>query len=331
MTGQPRMFERRGGIFCTQPATAPVRSLWADSRLRSGSVSDDLRAAIPGQEFVNALGVVIRQAGQQVSEPSLRVDVVELRRGDEAVDRSRLIRAGEGPVSSSRGDRPWLAIGSIVLHAKPSFIKEADKCAPTAKAVIDCLGRIVVSGELGALFAQSRLQFDGQRAATLLADAQALPRSKTVDLTFDGEQDIDALDCLGRERRFAEPPEIEELAPAVCPTCARISPGKEEECDLKPFIVTQRVRRPAGKRGARQAKASFVWAMATSLMKRRQRVPKPCGKPPNHRRAEAFVVASGGSTGKPLWPSLPVRRGSPSRATVRDAPPGNLRDPFVST
>jgi hypothetical protein len=42
-------------------------------------------------------------------------------------------------------------------------------------------------------------------------------RSKTVDLTFDGEQDIDALDRLGSDRRLAEPREIEELAPAVCP------------------------------------------------------------------------------------------------------------------
>jgi hypothetical protein len=32
------------------------RSLWADSRLRSGGVSDALRAPIPWQEFVNALG-----------------------------------------------------------------------------------------------------------------------------------------------------------------------------------------------------------------------------------------------------------------------------------
>jgi len=42
-------------------------------------------------------------------------------------------------------------------------------------------------------------------------------RSKTVDLTFDGEQDIDALDRFGCDRRFAEPREIEELASPVSP------------------------------------------------------------------------------------------------------------------
>ena len=34
--------------------------------------------AVPGQEFVNAFGGVIWQAGQHVGEPSLRIDTVEL-------------------------------------------------------------------------------------------------------------------------------------------------------------------------------------------------------------------------------------------------------------
>jgi hypothetical protein len=46
---------------------------------------------------------------------------------------------------------------------------------------------------------------------------QTLLLRKAVDLTFDGEQDIDALDRLGRDRRLAEPSEIKELAPAVRP------------------------------------------------------------------------------------------------------------------
>ena len=52
-------------------------------------------------------------------------------------------------------------------------------------------------------------------ATTLLAHTQTRLRSKTVDLALDGEQDIDALDCLGRDRRLAEPREIKELAPPV--------------------------------------------------------------------------------------------------------------------
>ena len=59
---------------------------------------------------MNALGGVIRQARQHVGKPSLRVDVIELGGGDEAVDRSRtpaaLIGAGERPVSPSYSHHP---------------------------------------------------------------------------------------------------------------------------------------------------------------------------------------------------------------------------------
>jgi hypothetical protein len=51
--------------------------------MRSGGVSDALRAPAPGQEFVDALGGMIRQAGQHVGELSLWIEVVELGRGDE--------------------------------------------------------------------------------------------------------------------------------------------------------------------------------------------------------------------------------------------------------
>jgi hypothetical protein len=40
--------------------------------------------------------------------------------------------------------------------------------------------------------------------------------------------------------------------PPMRPACVRVSPGKEDGCSLKPFFVTQRVRRPPGKGGARQ-------------------------------------------------------------------------------
>jgi hypothetical protein len=43
------------------------------------------------------------------------------------------------------------------------------------------------------------------------------PGRATVDLAFDDKEDIDALDRLGRDRRFGEPREIEEPAPAVRP------------------------------------------------------------------------------------------------------------------
>ena len=111
------------------------------------------------------------------------------------------------------------------------------------------------------------------------------------------------------------------------PACVRTSPGKEDGCDLKPFIVTQRVRRPPGKGGARQPEASLAWATATALVKRRQRVLKPCGSLEIMETPKPSPCWAGGSIGKAAMARIPVRPGSESRAKVREGSPGNLRDP----
>jgi hypothetical protein len=49
--------------------------------------------------------------------------------------------------------------------------------------------------------------------------------------------------------------QYEERSSGMDPACVRTIPGKEEECDLKPFIVTQGVQRLPGKGGARQPEA----------------------------------------------------------------------------
>jgi hypothetical protein len=88
----------------------PIRLTWADGWLPLTSVSDVLRTPVPGQEVADALDRTIPQPGQHISKPSLWIDVVDLGGGNNCVDRSRtpaaLIGAGEGPVSSSYGDRP---------------------------------------------------------------------------------------------------------------------------------------------------------------------------------------------------------------------------------
>ena len=100
------------------------------------------------------------------------------------------------------------------------------------------------------------------------------------------------------------------------------------DVDLKPFIVTQRVRRPPGKGGARQPEASLARAAATALVKRRQRAPKPCGQPRNHVSAEAFAVLGPGAASESgMARTRPIRPGSQSRAKAREGSPGNLRDP----
>jgi hypothetical protein len=87
------------------------------------------------------------------------------------------------------------------MQSRPSSRKRVNAIS-AAEAVIDRLGRVAAPGELGALFAKPRLQLDDQGPATLLAHAQTFQRRKAVDLAFDSEQDIDALDRLGRDRRL---------------------------------------------------------------------------------------------------------------------------------
>ncbi len=182
-----------------------------------------------GEQFVNALGGVIWQAGQYVGKPSLRIDIVELGGSDQRVDRgsapAAFVGAGEGPVLSSQGSGPQLAFGGVIRHAKAPIIEEAGEGVPAVEAVIDRFGRVAVFGETGTLFAQPSLQLDDQWQAPLLAHAQALLWHEAVYLALDGEQDIDALDRLGGDRRLAEPCQIEELAPPMCP--AR---GFDEPC-----------------------------------------------------------------------------------------------------
>jgi hypothetical protein len=64
---------------------------------------------------------MIRQAGEQVGEPGLRVDVIELASGDQGVNGSAataaLVGAAECPVPPPYRDRPQLSFGRVIGHA----------------------------------------------------------------------------------------------------------------------------------------------------------------------------------------------------------------------
>ena len=77
-----------------------------------------------------------------------------------------------------------------------------------------------------------------------------------ADFSLDLAPFLDALQCFRGDGRGAVGGDLVEFPAQMRPACVRLSPGKEDGCDLKPFIVTQRVRRPPGKGGARQPEAS---------------------------------------------------------------------------
>src|SRR6202035_196769 len=94
---------------------------------------------IPGQEFVDAPGGVIRQACQHVGEPGLRIDIVELASLDQRVDggsaATAFIGTHEGPVVPAHRDRTHPALGRIVGHAQAAVVEEASERGPTIEAV----------------------------------------------------------------------------------------------------------------------------------------------------------------------------------------------------
>jgi hypothetical protein len=114
-----------------------------------------------------------------------------------------------------------------------------------------------------------------------------------------------------RQRRLGGDVEVIKPAAHMRPACVRINPGKEDGCSLKPFGAIQRVQLPPGKGAARQPEVSLAWASATSLVKRRQRIPKPWGEPRNHVHAGAFGVLGPGaaSTRPPMARSRRSGRG----------------------
>ena len=74
---------------------------------------------------------------------------------------------------------------------------------------------------------------------------------------------------------------------------------KEVRVEQKPFTAIQRIQRPPGKGAARQPEASLAWVTATSLVKRRQRILKPSGKPRNRVIAGVFAVFDAGTAPRP--------------------------------
>src|SRR5262249_60893487 len=80
---------------------------WHVARVWSGG-KPARSTPLPGQKLADPPSGVIRQAGEHVGEPSLRIDIVELGSGDQRVDRSgapaAVVGAGEGPVLSPESD-----------------------------------------------------------------------------------------------------------------------------------------------------------------------------------------------------------------------------------
>src|SRR5229473_1322973 len=184
------------------------KELLSDSRLASLYYR---AAKSSGQELVDPFDRMILQSCEDIGEPGLRVDVVELCGLDQRVDSRRaptaFVGACERPVTAADGDAAQRPLGGVIRHAQAAVVEEAGERGPAIEAVLDRLGDLVARGQLAALLAQPTLQCDDQRPAALVAHALALVRRRAIDLALDREQRIDALDRLDRDRRLVDPVE----------------------------------------------------------------------------------------------------------------------------
>ena len=101
---------------------------------------------------------MIVQASQHVSEPCLRIDIVELCGLDQGVDRggtsATIVGACECPVVTPDSDAAQRPLGGVVGHAQAAIVEEAGQAVPAVEAVGDRLGDLAVRREPAVLLAQ---------------------------------------------------------------------------------------------------------------------------------------------------------------------------------
>jgi hypothetical protein len=145
---------------------------------------------------------VAGDAGEDISEPCLRIDVVHLRRDDQAVHGggafTAAIGTGEQPRLPSQSDAAQSAFGGIVRQANAAIVEEARKARPALEHVVHGLCEIAAARKLGPLGLHPGLEIGDERPTQMLTDGAAIVGALPVDATLDLEQAIDAPDGFDR-------------------------------------------------------------------------------------------------------------------------------------
>ncbi len=186
--------------------------------------------------------------GEDVGQPSLGIDVVQLGRDDEAVEDggalAAAIGAGEQPGLSSQSQAAQRPLGSVVRQADPAVVEEAGEGVPTLQHVIHGDRDVGMARQLAAFLAHPRFKCGDQRRSTFPANGEPAIGRQPVDGALDLEQGVDPPDGFegdGRDGRSGaalglaagiglDIGEHEELAPGMGPARrlgdrARLSPG----------------------------------------------------------------------------------------------------------
>src|SRR3954451_12190931 len=172
-----------GGLTVAESGNAALSLAMSCSTWAGLSITNDPRSGsrrglldlsgfpVPRQEFVEALGWVIGQPLQNISQPGVRVDVIEFGRLDQGVDRRRTpptrVRAGEGPIPPPDGNAPDCPFGRIVGQADAPVLKKARERRPALEQVVDRFRHLRLRRQLRSVLPQPRLKRGHKRSRAL--------------------------------------------------------------------------------------------------------------------------------------------------------------------
>src|SRR5215471_10880216 len=113
-----------------------------------------------------------RDAGKDIREPDLRIDVIHLGRDDQAEHSrsasSAAIGSAEQPRFPAKSYTSYSPFGGIVGEAHTSVLKEQREARPSLQDVVERFGQIVPTGELGNLLPHVDLKLLDHRPAQRL-------------------------------------------------------------------------------------------------------------------------------------------------------------------
>ena len=142
-----------------------------------------LLRSIPRQEVIDAGDLVVRNAGEGIGEPRLRIDTVELVGLDEGIGDGRGAAAGERSyeevILPAQGDGSHGTLGRIVVELEDAVVEVGPKSSHAAERVADRDGQRRLAGDARQLRMQPGLEIVEDRLRLRLPDLDALIRRRT--------------------------------------------------------------------------------------------------------------------------------------------------------
>src|SRR6266481_4429497 len=135
------------------------------------------RLPVPGQKLADAIDRMISDAGENVSQISLRVEAIYLGGLDEAVHRGSSHAAGIGAgkkiIFSRERKRPDRSLDGVVAHLQAAIGGVAGQRRPTRLRIANRFGQRALAADLVLRPVKEGLKLGQKRNGFLLADGQA--------------------------------------------------------------------------------------------------------------------------------------------------------------